>query len=144
MAAQARRELAGLEKAVAVMRDELVNNLAKLSTVNNHISKVKKHVAPEHQKLTETNGPEIQKPIQYRIRKLESALSDIRIERESRLEALSANRSPLLYQINRIHETIRPLLHEDTMMSDPSSHSFGNRESLLCPSSQQLGWQSQP
>ena len=42
MVAQARRELAGLEKAVTGMRDELMNNLAKLSAVNNHISEVEK------------------------------------------------------------------------------------------------------
>ena len=74
----AARELAGLKKAMTGMRDELVNNLAKLSEVDERNSEVEKHLAQEHQKLTETSGPEIQQEIRDRIKNLELEFSDIK------------------------------------------------------------------
>ena len=112
--AWARREIAGLAKAMTGVRAELVNNLAKLSDVDDRKSEVERHLAREHQKMTETNDTEIQKDIRDRIRKLESDLSDIELERQASLEALSTNRAALRSQINRIRETFRRLLHEDT------------------------------
>lgn len=115
---QARRELAGMEKAMTGVRDELANNLAKLSNIDDEKSEVEKDLARQHQKLTETDDPGLQQEIRDRIRKLESALSDIELERQSRLEALSANRAALRSQINRIRETFRRLLHEDTTLAE--------------------------
>ena len=43
-------------QAMTRMRDELANNLAKLSDVNNQKTQVEKHLAREHQKLTETDN----------------------------------------------------------------------------------------
>lgn len=91
---QARRELAGLEKAMTGMRDELVN------------------------KKTETNEPEVQQEIRERIRNLERDFSDIKIERDARLEALSSNREALRSQMNRIRENFRRLLHADTTLAE--------------------------
>ena len=105
------RELDGLKKAMTGMRDEMVYNLAKLSEVNERKSEVEKHLAREHQKLTETSDPEIQQEIRAQIKNLEREFSDIKIERESRLEALSANRAAPRSQINRIRETFRRILH---------------------------------
>ena len=101
------------------MKDEMVNNLAKLSEVDERKSEVEKHLAREHQKLTETSDPEIQQVIRDQIKNLERECSDIKIERESRLEALSANRAALRPQINRICETFRRILHEDTTLAEP-------------------------
>ena len=50
--------------------------------------------------------------------KLQGQLSDIELERQARLEALSTNRAALRSQINRIRETIRRLLHEDKMLAE--------------------------
>ena len=100
------------------MGDEMVNNLAKLSKVDEPKSEVEEHLAQEQQKLTETGDPEIQQEIWDRIKNLERELSDIKIERESRLEALSANRAALRSQINRIRETFRRILHEDTTLAE--------------------------
>ena len=111
-------ELAGLKKAMTGMRDEMVNNLAKLSEVDERKFEVEKHLAREHQKLTETSDPEIQQEIRDRIKNLERELSDIKIERESRLEALSAKRAALRSQINRIRGTFRRILHEDTTLPE--------------------------
>ena len=115
---QARRELAGLEKAMAGIRDELANNLTKLTSIDDRKSEVERHLARGHKNLTETDDTEMQREIRDRIRKLESVISDIELERQARLEALSTNRATLRSQINRIRETIRQLLHEDTTLAE--------------------------
>ena len=101
---QAERELVGLKKAMTGVRDELVNNLAKLS-------KLDVDMAKKHQKLTETNDTEIQQEKQAKIKKLEG-------ERSARPEALSAEKAYLRSQVNRIPETFRKLLHEDTTLGE--------------------------
>ena len=115
---QARRELAGLEKAMTGVRDELAINLAKLTSIDDRKSKVERHLAREHRKLTETDDTEMKREIRDRIRKLESVLSDIELERQARLKALSTNRATLRSLINRIRETFRRLLHEDTTLAE--------------------------
>ena len=83
---QARRELAGHEKAMTGVRDELANNLAKLSSIDDQKTEVETHLVLELRKLTETDDSEIQRdsrPIQ------KAVLSDIELERQARLEALS-------------------------------------------------------
>ena len=111
---QARRELAGVEKSIAGVRDELANNLAKLTSIDDRKSEVERHLAREHRKLTETDGTEMQREIRDRIRKLESVLYDIKLKMQARLEGLSTNRATLRSQINIIRETFRRRLHEDT------------------------------
>ena len=49
---QARRELAGLEKAMTGVSNKLANNLAKLTSIDDRKSEVERHLAREHQKLT--------------------------------------------------------------------------------------------
>ena len=78
---QTRRERNGLEKAMTEVRDELANNLAKLTSIDDQKSEVEKHLAREHQKLTETDDTQMQREIRDRIRKLDSVLSDIELER---------------------------------------------------------------
>ena len=70
---QAIRELAGVGEAMTKVRDELANNQAKLSDAKDRRSEVKKHIAGECQKLTETDDPEIQQEIRDRIKKLEGS-----------------------------------------------------------------------
>ena len=60
----------------------------------------------------------MQREIRDRIRKLDSVLSDIELERQARLEALCTNRATLRSQINRIRETFRRPLHEDTTLAE--------------------------
>ena len=76
---QARRELAGLEKAMAGVRDELANNLAKLTSIDDRESEVERHLARKQRTLTETDDTEMQREILDRFRKLESELSDIEL-----------------------------------------------------------------
>ena len=58
---QARRELTGLEKAMTGMRDELANNLSKLTSIDERKSEVERHLAREHRKLTETDDTEMKR-----------------------------------------------------------------------------------
>ena len=67
---QARRELAELEKAMTGMRNELANNLANLTSIDDQKSKVERHLAREHRNLTETDDTVMQREIRDRIRKL--------------------------------------------------------------------------
>ena len=60
----------------------------------------------------------MQREIRDRIRKLDSVLSDIELERQARLESLCTNRATLRSQINRIRETFRRPLHEDTTLAE--------------------------
>ena len=112
---QARRELVGVWEAMTRSRDELANNLAKLSAIDDRKSEVEKHLARERRKLTETDDTKIQQDIRDRMEKLQGELSDIKLERQARLKALSTNRAALRSQINRIRDTIRRLLHEKTL-----------------------------
>ena len=50
--------------------------------------------------------------------RLKGEFSDIELERQARLEALSTNKAALQSQINRILETIRQLLHEDKTLAE--------------------------
>ena len=141
---QVRRELAGLEKAMTRVRNELANNLAKLTSIDDSKSEVERHLVREHRKLTETDDTEMQREIRDRIRKLESVLSDIELERQARIETLTTNRATLRSQINKIRETFRRLLHEDNTLVERIRTLFREVSKEL-PShrfSQQSAWQS--
>ena len=64
------------KKAMTGVRDELLNNLAKLSGLDEGRSQVERHLAIERRKLTETDDPGIMQEIRDLIRKIESELSD--------------------------------------------------------------------
>ena len=98
------RELRGLDKALKTIRGELVNNLAKLSELDEHIAK-------EKRKLGETEDEFSRRRLAERLRNLED-------ERASRLEAAAANREALRSQISRIRETFRRILDEDTTLAE--------------------------
>ena len=120
--------MAGFKKAITGARNELANNLAKLTNIDDRKSEVERHLAWEHRKLTETDDTEMRREIRERIRKLEGVISDIVLERQARLEALSTNRATLRSQINRIRETFRRLLHEDTTLAERISTLFRDKE----------------
>lgn len=98
------RELQGLDEALQRTRGELVNNLAKLTALDEHI-------AMEKRKLGEAGD-------EFSRRRIASMLRDLQDERSSRLEAASANREALRGQISRVRETVNRLLNEDTTLAD--------------------------
>ena len=78
---QARMELAGLEKAMTGVRDELANNLAKLTSIDDRKSEVERHLAREHRTLTETDDTECRERFETesessRVYSLTSSLKD--------------------------------------------------------------------
>ena len=99
------REIRGLNKALQTIRGELVNNLAKLTELDNHITR-------EQNKLDE---PDIG---QFERRRIAERLRNLKDERVSRLEAASASREALRSQISRIRETINRLINEDTTLAE--------------------------
>ena len=99
------REIRGLDKALQTIRGELVNNLAKLSELDNHITR-------EQNKLDESDIGEFER------RRIAERIRDLKDERVSRLEAASASREALRSQISRIRDTINRLINEDTTLAE--------------------------
>ena len=99
------REMLGLDAALQRTRGELVNNLAKLSVLDEHIAYEKTKLA------NETISEDMRERILERIKVMES-------ERLPRLEAASTNRTALRSQINRIKESIQIVLNEDTTLRE--------------------------
>ena len=98
------RELLGLDKALTTQKGELTLNLDKLSKLDEHIDR-------EETKLTQTNDPEM-------IARIKNRLSDLRIERDSRLEAVSTNKQLIKSQIYRIKETVHQILNDDNTLGE--------------------------
>ena len=113
-----RREFRGVYRALERFRGELTNNVAKLSELDRNIAKKEDHLALERRKLTETNDERIKQEIKNRITALERELSDLRLERAGRLEAISVTRKAARSQINRIRETLDRMLHEDKTLGE--------------------------
>ncbi len=99
------RELLGLDKAMQTQRGELVNNLAKLSELDDHIK-------IEERKLNEAEIAESTREL------IEGRLRELRNERTTRLEAATTNREALRSQIGRIRETIDRVLNENTTLAE--------------------------
>ena len=99
------REIRGLDKALQTIRGELVNNLAKLTELYNHITR-------EQNKLDESDIGEFER------RRIAERIRDLKDEHVSRLEAASASREALRSQISRIRETINRLINEDTTLAE--------------------------
>ena len=101
------REIMALNESLKSVRGELVNNLAKLSALDDRIEY-------EKQKLADADDdPEIHRDDRDRI---EQRLKDLQSERAARLEVLSSNRNQLRSQVSRIRETIQTILNEDTTL----------------------------
>ena len=99
------REIRGLDKALQTIRGELVNNLAKLTELDNHITR-------EQNKLDEPDIGDFER------RRIAERIRNLKDERVSRLEAASASREALRSQISRIRETINRLINEDTTLAE--------------------------
>ena len=100
------RQLRGLDKATQTICDELTNNLAKLSSLDDHI-------ALEQRKLAKTEGVD-----EFTRRRVAERLRSIEDERSTRLEAAAASWEALRSQISRIRETIHQILNEDTTLAE--------------------------
>ena len=98
------RNIIGMCKSLERSRGELINNLAKLSELDEHI-------ALEKRKLEEAPNEAAKDEIAKRLR-------DLQNERAPRLEAASATRKALRSQFSRIRETLHRILHEDKTLAE--------------------------
>ena len=98
------RNIIGMCKSLERSRGELINNLAKLSELDEHI-------ALENRKLEEAPNGAAKDEIAKRLR-------DLQNERAPRLEAASATRKALRSQFSRIRETLHRILHEDKTLAE--------------------------
>ena len=99
------RELLGLDRALQRTRGTLVDNIARLSQLDNDIALAEEELGGEEA----ANVPE-------KKRRIQEQLDRLRDERASRLEAAAANRAALRSQFSRIRETVEWVLNEDTTL----------------------------
>ena len=99
------REILALDKMLQTIRGELVNNLAKLTEIDDHITR-------EQNKL---DDPDI---VEFERQRIAERIRNLKDERAPRLEAASASREALRSQISRIRETITRLINEDTTLAE--------------------------
>ncbi len=103
------RELQGLNKALQTTKGAIVDNLGKLDAVNENIEAVNKKITIE----MNTSGEGSRKTME-----LFKELASLKDERETRMEALSADREALRTQVSRIKDTIERVLHKDTTLRE--------------------------
>jgi len=101
------REIFGLDKALQRTRGALVDNIARLSQLDNDIALAEE----EHGGEEAVNDPEKKRRIQERLDRLWD-------ERTSRLEAAAANRDALRSQFSRIRETVERVLNNDSSLAE--------------------------
>ena len=100
-------EMAGVLEAMTSVREELTNNLAKLSVIDEHIAR-------ENTKLEEAKANNDE----FQIERISDRIRDLESERSARLEVINTNRDKLRSQVNRIKETIHKILKEDTTLGE--------------------------
>ena len=96
------REMEAIEKSMTNIRDELGNNLSKLSSLDEEIGK-------EKEKLEQAQKDNDQ----HEISEISERIKDYEIERAARIEVINENKEGLRSQFNRIKETFQKILHED-------------------------------
>ena len=101
------RELLGLNRALQRTRGALVDNIARLSQLDNDIALAEEELGGEEA----ANDPE-------KKRRIQEELDRLRDERASRLEAAATNRDTLRSQFSRIRETVERVLNEDTTLAE--------------------------
>ena len=102
-----KREMDGILKAMASVKEEIANELAKLNGTN-------KDLAKENTKLEQAKADNDE----FQIERISSRIRDLESERSARLEVINVNRDKLRSQVNRIKDTINKILKEDTTLGE--------------------------
>ena len=97
----------GILKAMASVKEEIANELAKLNETN-------KDLAKENTKLEQAKADNDE----FQIERISSRIRDLESERSARLEVINVNRDKLRSQVNRIKDTINKILKEDTTLGE--------------------------
>ena len=101
------REMGAIEKSMTNIRDELGNNLSKLSRLDEELGK-------ERVKLEQAQKDNDQ----YEISEVSDRIKDYEIERNARIEVINQNKDSLRSQFNRIKETFQKIVHEDKTLME--------------------------
>ena len=102
-----KREMDGILKAMASVKEEIANELAKLNETN-------KDLAKENTKLEQAKADNDE----FQIERISSRIRELESERSARLEVINVNRDKLRSQVNRIKDTINKILKEDTTLGE--------------------------
>ena len=102
-----KREMDGILKAMASVKEEIANELAKLNETN-------KDLAKENTKLEQAKADNDE----FQIERISSRIRDLESEKNARLEVINVNRDKLRSQVNRIKDTINKILKEDTTLGE--------------------------
>ena len=101
------REMGAIEKSMTNIRDELGNNLSKLSRLDEELGK-------ERVKLEQAQKDNDQ----YEINEVRERIKDYEVERNARIEVINQNKDSLRSQFNRIKETFQKITHEDKTLME--------------------------
>ena len=115
-----KREMDGILKAMASVKEEIANELAKLNGTN-------KDLAKENTKLEQAKADNDE----FQIERISSRIRDLESERSARLEVINVNRDKLRSQVNRIKDTINKILKEDTTLGERIKTLFREQELQL-------------
>ena len=102
-----KREMDGVLKAMASVKEEIANELAKLNETDKHLTR-------ENIKLEQAKADNDE----FQIERISSRIRDLESERSARLEVINVNRDKLRSQVNRIKDTINKILKEDTTLGE--------------------------
>ena len=102
-----KREMDGILKAMASVKEEIANELAKLNETN-------KDLAKENTKLEQAKADNDE----FQIERISKRMRELESERSARLEVINVNRDKLRSQVNRIKDTINKILKEDTTLGE--------------------------
>jgi predicted nucleic acid-binding Zn-ribbon protein len=100
------REILALNQTLQTIKGELLNNLSKLSRLDEDIERAKTTLAD----MDDGNFEGKQR--------IEQKLRDLHSERLARLEVIKTNRKLLSSQVNRMKETIESILYENTTLAE--------------------------
>jgi hypothetical protein len=101
------REMESIMKAMTTVKEEITNELGKLTETN-------KHIAKENRKLKQAKEDNDE----YQIKRISERIRNLESERSARLEVININKDKLRNQINRIKQTIHKILNEDTTLKE--------------------------
>ena len=102
------REFLGIDKALTRIQGELANNVGKLTEIDEHITR-------ENNKLAEIrDSPDLQVH-EERVKKI---ITNLKEERNARLEIISQNRKELASQFSRIRQTVEKILDGDLNLKE--------------------------
>ena len=102
-----KREMDGILKAMASVKEEIANELAKLNETDKHLTR-------ENIKLEQAKADNDE----FQIERISSRMRELESERSARLEVINVNRDKLRSQVNRIKDTINKILKEDTTLGE--------------------------